>query len=121
MWACEHANKRPRAGFRGHLNAGPSYLALSGGMQDEGIIPESTPSRLVNTVGAAHAVGRHKKAPLGNGDFSGAKVGCWSCWSIIGPPTSLDPSDQSRKRLLHKKGPSALALSVLDGLAGFRL
>ncbi len=34
------------------------------------------------------------------GTSAGLKCGCWSCWSIIGPPTSFDPSDQSRKRIL---------------------
>ena len=48
----------PARDVRGHLNAGPSYLALPGGMQDEGIIRESTSSRLVNTVGTAQTVGR---------------------------------------------------------------
>ncbi len=91
----------------GHVNAGPFYLAVSGSMQDEGIIPESTSSRLVNTVGAAQAVGRHKKAPPGNGDSSGAGVE-FGVWGLArhGPPTSLAPSDQSRKRILHKKSPA---------------
>ncbi len=53
----------PARDVRGHLNAGPSYLTASRGVQDEGIIRESASSRLVNTVGAAQAVGRHKKAP----------------------------------------------------------
>ena len=44
------------------LNAGPAYLSASRGMQDEGIIRESTPSRLVRII-----AGGGKKSPTGAG------------------------------------------------------
>ncbi len=71
-------------------------------------------------VGAAQAVGRHKKAPPGSEDFSGAKVLEQQpnrIWPVVGPPTKLVPSDQSCKPIPHKKGPSAKPGRALWGRA----
>ncbi len=38
---------------------------------------------------------------------AGPELSVYRNWPVVGPPRKLDPSDQSRKRILHKKGPSA--------------
>ncbi len=49
-----------------------SNLPMGGGLRQAAHPPQTQ----VPTAGAAQAVGRHKKAPPGRGDSSGAKVQC---------------------------------------------
>ena len=84
----------------------PSYTVSPAGQR----LKRSRPA-----VGAAQAVGRHKKAPPGNGDSSGARVGQKRELAQDGPPTSFNPSDHSRKRILHKKMPQREAGASFTG------
>ena len=113
-----HAAQHERAGRKGDDHTRPA-LPLAGSV----LAPASgyghlTRSRPQDSASNAAVPQWEPRKPLAGTrkprreaeDSSGAKVGHGhrnEVWSVVGPHTRLDPSDQLRKRILHKKGPSA--------------
>ena len=72
-------------------------------------------------MGAAQAVGRHNKAPLGSGDSSGAKVGdglngvgpFWATYKA-GPFRSVTQADSAQERPQREAGSGMVGM----GMAG---
>ncbi len=85
--------------------------------------PQDSASNSRHAVGATQAVGRAQESPAEVGPPAGPEWGAELNWSLArpGPPESFNPSDQSRKRILHKKGPSAKPGPSVNRLTRLRL
>ncbi len=96
-WLLEQEEQPGLPPWRNKPAARPSYTVSPAGQR----LNRSRPA-----VGAAQAVGRHNKAPPGNGDPSGAKVG--DGLNGVGPFWATDKAGPFRSvTQAHKKGPSA--------------
>ncbi len=90
------ASKALNVGERGVRYAN---VVIDEGTDEEIAAPQREPRK---PLGGTRKPRREWQAPAGPEVSTG-----YGDWPIIGPSVSINPYNQSRKRILHKKGPSA--------------